>query len=96
MSRKTLLFYAIASSLLGLAVCSQNTTKDKISISGNLSEVFFKGELIRLNSSTIYELNKMSSELQSSTSKWKKTKSASTAILPFLKVKENKPKTTST
>ncbi|WP_291130479.1 outer membrane beta-barrel family protein [Flavobacterium sp. UBA7682] len=37
MSRKTLLFYAIASSLLGFAARSQNTTEDKISISGNLT-----------------------------------------------------------
>ncbi|MFN3752744.1 hypothetical protein [Flavobacterium sp.] len=69
MSRKTLLFYAIASSLLGFAARSQNTTKDKLPIPGNLSEVFIRGELIRLNSSTVYQPNTKSSELQSSTSK---------------------------
>lgn len=36
MSRKTLLFYAIASSLLGFVARSQNTTEGKITIAGSL------------------------------------------------------------
>lgn len=66
MSRKTLLFYAIASSLLGFAARSQNTTEDKIFISRNLTNLFFRDALIRLNSSPICQPNTISSELQSS------------------------------